>query len=844
VNMFSFQRDGSGDWEFRNGGNILSTGTSSNLGTWRLNIGGTAFIYEPSTVYVGEVIMYSEDVPATDVARIETYLAIKYGQTLPNNYMAADGSTTVYDISSYGNDIAGIGRDDTTDLNQKVSKSGKADAVITMATDNDFTSSNLAGSRTALSNGQYLVWGNDDGTLRFETKTSLTTATAAWNRKWKIANTGSVGTVYIQFDSNLQNGTIYYLLSDADSDFTDGNSSIVTSGTASGGQVVFTSPALSNNSYITLGLAQGPGGVANHVAQWFKADQGANGTTWRDISLPAEDGTVSGAFISIGGQDYNYNPFYSFDGNNDYIDIADINEDWSAGTSFYCVARPTVTKTYARFLDIANGEGVDNLIFCRTGATSNVQTTFYDPDWTLAATGNELVNNQLAIYQTKNNGSTASIAVDGTTAISGAGQLASNVNRTLNYIARSNWGGDEYFQGGMSEVIIYNSDHTTSEKSRIESYLAIKYGITLGHNYVASDGTTTVWTLGGGYDNDIAGIGRDDKSSLGQVQSKSINSDALVWIEAVGEGINATPAWVDIADKEFLCWGNNNVSYISWTTTAAPPAAWRLARQWRVSESNGDVGLVTVSVETTDIPPGWVDKIILMTDTDGDFTSGAVFNPMTDNSGTWEVQINLVDTSFFTFGYIVPTPSVTPTITDTYTRTPTISPTSTESATLTPSPTISLTATESVTMSPTSTISPTPTISASVTPTKTISATITRTVTLTTTATVTPTMTSTTSPTLEVAATDLSQVIVFPNPYKGDTNLRDEMIFFNMPTRAVLRLYSIDGRLVKTIVKDDAGNRVVWGLNNEQGSAVASGVYIYIIKTNAQERRGKIAIMR
>jgi hypothetical protein len=105
-------------------------------------------------------------------------------------------------------------------------------------------------------------------------------------------------------------------------------------------------------------------------------------------------------------------------------------------------------------------------------------------------------------------------------------------------------------------------------------------------------------------------------------------------------------------------------------------------------------------------------------------------------------------------------------------------------------------------------------------------------------------MTSTTSPTLEVAATDLSQVIVFPNPYKGDTNLRDEMIFFNMPTRAVLRLYSIDGRLVKTIVKDDAGNRVVWGLNNEQGSAVASGVYIYIIKTNAQERRGKIAIMR
>jgi len=211
---------------------------------------------------------------------------------------------------------------------------------------------------------------------------------------------------------------------------------------------------------------------------------------------------------------------------------------------------------------------------------------------------------------------------------------------------------------------------------------------------------------------------------------------------------------------------------------------------------------------------------------------------------------------------ITPTPSITPTVT--------ISPTSTITSTFTPSATITSTFTQTVTftqtltatISPTSTISPTNTYSPTitVTPTRTVTYTATPSPTITLTMTASPTMTvtqtSTASPTYTVsptitqtstpnlAAEDLSNVIVYPNPYRGDVNLRGEIILFNLPDRAMIRFYTVDGRKVKEIVKDDPGNRVVWNMTNENGADVASGVYIYIIKTIREERKGKVVILK
>lgn len=80
--------------------------------------------------------------------------------------------------------------------------------------------------------------------------------------------------------------------------------------------------------------------------------------------------------------------------------------------------------------------------------------------------------------------------------------------------------------GPVGELVLYSGPVTTVEANRVESYLAIKYGITLGGNgsttlaYRSSAGTT-LWAANSGYHYDVIGIGRDDKSELVQKQSKT-----------------------------------------------------------------------------------------------------------------------------------------------------------------------------------------------------------------------------------------------------------------------------------------------------------------------------------
>ncbi len=139
-----------------------------------------------------------------------------------------------------------------------------------------------------------------------------------------------------------------------------------------------------------------------------------------------------------------------------------------------------------------------------------------------------------------------------------------------------------------------------------------------------------------------------------------------------------------------------------------------------------------------------------------------------------------------------------------------------------------------LTQSLTATISPTPTIS----PTRTISPTYTASPTISVTSTFTQTLTP------AIAAPDLSNVIVYPNPYLAEFYTRNQTTFINLPAQATIRIYSLDGRLVRTISKDDPGNRAVWNLTNEQNRPVASGIYLYIIQTIKEDRRGKIFLVR
>jgi hypothetical protein len=144
--------------------------------------------------------------------------------------------------------------------------------------------------------------------------------------------------------------------------------------------------------------------------------------------------------------------------------------------------------------------------------------------------------------------------------------------------------------GNVGEVVYFPWDLTANEKARVESYLAIKYGITLSGgtmNYLASD-SSVLWnaTTNSGYRNNITIIGRDDASALSQKQSRSASSGALV---TVGNGntiasTNSGNTNAFTVDRSFLALSDNSGS-LSWALSGAPTSRKILSRVWRVQET-------------------------------------------------------------------------------------------------------------------------------------------------------------------------------------------------------------------------------------------------------------------
>jgi hypothetical protein len=165
---------------------------------------GNHYGYQAAAQYVGgisEIAGATTVYSTSDRQNFESYLAIKYGITLSHDYTNSSG-TTVYAISGYNYDIAGLGRDDSYNLHQKVSSTSNyasGSSKVIMASNNDFTSSNLALSRTALTNGQFLIWGHNNGAVKQWVNISGTSDYIV-NRIWKLQNTNTISNVNFQID--------------------------------------------------------------------------------------------------------------------------------------------------------------------------------------------------------------------------------------------------------------------------------------------------------------------------------------------------------------------------------------------------------------------------------------------------------------------------------------------------------------------------------------------------------------------------------------------------------------------------------------------------------------------
>ena len=94
-----------------------------------------------------------------------------------------------------------------------------------------------------------------------------------------------------------------------------------------------------------------------------------------------------------------------------------------------------------------------------------------------------------------------------------------------------------------------------------------------------------------------------------------------------------------------------------------------------------------------------------------------------------------------------------------------------------------------------------------------------------------------------VLSTDLNSVIAYPNPFQAKLG-HTKVTFDNLTSTARIKIYKKTGELIYERVISTTDGRSAWDLTNNDGSGVASGIYIYLITSGDNKCTGKIAVLK
>lgn len=97
-------------------------------------------------------------------------------------------------------------------------------------------------------------------------------------------------------------------------------------------------------------------------------------------------------------------------------------------------------------------------------------------------------------------------------------------------------------------------------------------------------------------------------------------------------------------------------------------------------------------------------------------------------------------------------------------------------------------------------------------------------------------------------AIDLKKIKVVPNPYKGTGAFEDiyksRINFINLPPAAKISIYSMTGDLIETISHNDGTDSEGWDLLSRNNQAIVSGLYLYVVESADEYHIGKFVVVR
>jgi gliding motility-associated-like protein len=426
-----------------------------------------------------------------------------------------------------------------------------------------------------------------------------------------------------------------------------------------------------------------PGGVTGSNTVWLKANTGvtlstANTvTTWAEQSGSAVTGDFStqGAAInkpthqppSFLANGLNFNPYIVFNSTATPNSISSGNAvsglqilDGTLCTMFQVIKLHTIANTgvWVKWQWATNsysGPRLGNEL--NNSNLGRVRFDFRTNAGSFYSTTNIFEKNSLVTQEAAATQKTIRLTGAQDASIAASGTFAPGASTGRLTLGAEPYGDDYPTKVDIAEFILYKRALTALERNQVESYLAVKYGMTLmqtgtyANDYTNSTGAVT-WnhTANAAYANNITGVGRDDAAGQNQKQSLSINNRAMVTmyhgtVAGVFPALNADNTDDFATDQSYILFGDNLADTLI-TQCSTNGRFKKMARTWKV-QVTGTPGTVTLALQKANVPPQITALLIA---NDPNFTTGLVSVPIQDNGTQLYASYAFSNNQYYTFG--------------------------------------------------------------------------------------------------------------------------------------------------------------------------------------------------
>ena len=316
--------------------------------------------------------------------------------------------------------------------------------------------------------------------------------------------------------------------------------------------ILDTSSGFTDTTIVSITVVEAPGLVVQDLNLWLRADRDVTSlggdntpaTAWDDQSASSNDAISAGGpsdpiFLDNGSSNLNFNPLLRFDGTDDRFGLPN---------DTLAVLNESHTALIVSVQDGA-GIGLPRVMLGGGAVGANTETNFRLDSLSVLESGWGGPNHTGTIPVVSNQVFLSTFGYDlvaGRELFLGGVTDGTDPATTLAAVNTDNFVGSrnddsEHWQGDIAEIIFYKRFLPADERQLVESYLAIKYGLTLSNadndatieegDYFDSQGNL-LWDgdLAGadsGYHNNIAGLISDDAADFEQKISRSSEGDIV-----------------------------------------------------------------------------------------------------------------------------------------------------------------------------------------------------------------------------------------------------------------------------------------------------------------------------